>query len=112
MKLVPLEDRVVLKLMEKEEKTKSGIVLPDTAQEKPQTATVMAVGPGRFDDKGNLIPLPVKVGDIVMFAKYGYTEVKVDGEDYLVIRASDLFAILDESNKPKKQSPRTRAARG
>ena len=96
MKLVPLEDRVVLKLMEKEDKTSSGIVLPDTAQEKPQKATVMAVGPGKYDDKGKLVPMPVKVGDIVMFAKYGGTEVKVDGEDYLVLRASDLSAYWRE----------------
>jgi len=102
MKLVPLEDRVVLKLMEQEEKTQSGIVLPDTAKEKPSKATVIAAGPGKYDDNGNLIPMPVKVGDIVVFAKYAGTEVKVDGEDYLVMRASDLLAILDESKKSKK----------
>ena len=102
MKLVPLEDRVVLKLMEQEEKTQSGIVLPDTAKEKPSKATVVAAGPGKYDDNGNLVPMPVKVGDIVVFARYAGTEVKVEGEDYLVMRASDLLAILDEKKKSKK----------
>lgn len=91
MKLVPLEDRVIVKVMEEEEKTASGIVLPDTAKEKPQKAKVLAVGPGRYvEDK--LIPLDVKEGDIVVFAKYGGTEIKVDGEELLILRASDILA--------------------
>ena len=93
MKLVPLEDRVVVKLVEREDKTSSGIVLPDTAQEKPQKATVIAAGPGKYDD-GVLIPMPVKKGDLVLFAKYSGTEVKLDGEEYLVLRASDILGVL------------------
>jgi chaperonin GroES len=94
MNLVPLEDRVVVQVIETEEKTSSGIVLPDTAKEKPSKATVLAVGPGRYDESGKLIPVPVKKGDIVVFAKYTGTELKLDGEEYLVMRASDLIGIL------------------
>ena len=94
MNLVPLEDRVVVQVMEQEEKTTSGIVLPDTAKEKPSKGTVLAVGPGRYDESGKLLPVPVKKGDIVVFAKYGGTELKLDGEEYLVLRASDLIGIL------------------
>ncbi|NLE73830.1 MAG: co-chaperone GroES [Actinobacteria bacterium] len=91
MKLVPLEDRVIVKILEEEEKTVSGIVLPDTAKEKPQKATVIAVGPGRYvDDK--LVPVDLKEGDVVVFAKYGGTEIKVDGEELLILRASDILA--------------------
>jgi chaperonin GroES len=96
MKLVPLEDRVVVKLMEQEDKTSSGIVLPDTAKEKPTKAKVIAAGPGRYDDNGKLIPMPVTEGDIVVFAKYAGTELKLDGEEYLVLRASDILGILPE----------------
>ncbi len=94
MKLVPLEDRVVVKLLEQEEKTASGIVLPDTAKEKPTKAKVVAAGPGKHDDNGKLIPMPVSVGDVVVFAKYAGTELKLDGEEYLVLRATDLIGIL------------------
>jgi len=94
MNLVPLEDRVVVQVMEQEEKTSSGIVLPDTAKEKPSKGTVLAVGPGRYDESGKLLPMPVKKGDVVVFAKYGGTELKLDGEEYLVLRASDLIGIL------------------
>jgi chaperonin GroES len=94
MKLVPLEDRVVVKVVEQEETTVSGIVLPDTAKEKPTKAKVIAAGPGRYDDNGKLIPMPVTEGDIVVFAKYAGTELKLDGEEYLVLRASDLIGIL------------------
>jgi chaperonin GroES len=93
MKLVPLEDRVIVKVMEEEERTISGIVLPDTAKEKPQKAKVLAVGPGRYDD-GKLVPLDIKEGDTVIFAKYGGTEVKVDGDELLILRASDILAKL------------------
>jgi chaperonin GroES len=96
MKLVPLEDRVVVKLVEREDKTSSGIVLPDTAQEKPQKATVMAAGPGKYDANGKLTPMPVNKGDLVLFAKYSGTELKLDGEEYLVLRASDILGILPE----------------
>jgi chaperonin GroES len=94
MKLVPLEDRVVVKLIEQEETTVSGIVLPDTAKEKPTKAKVVAVGPGRYDDNGKLLPMPVNEGDVVVFAKYAGTELKLDGEEFLVLRASDLIGIL------------------
>ena len=94
MKLVPLEDRVVVKLLEQEETTVSGIVLPDTAKEKPTKGKVIAAGAGRHDDNGKLIPMPVTEGDIVVFAKYAGTELKLDGEEYLVLRASDLIGIL------------------
>lgn len=96
MKLVPLEDRVVVQRLEQEEKTPSGIVLPDTAKEKPTKGKVIAVGPGRYDDNGKLIPMPVSEGDVVVFAKYAGTELKIDGEEYLVLRASDLIGILPE----------------
>jgi len=94
MNLVPLEDRVVVQVIETEEKTSSGIVLPDTAKEKPSKATVLAVGPGKYDESGKLLPMPVKKGDVVVFAKYSGTELKLDGEEYLVMRASDLMGIL------------------
>jgi chaperonin GroES len=94
MKLVPLEDRVVVKVVEQDDTTVSGIVLPDTAKEKPTKAKVIAAGPGRYDDNGKLIPMPVNNGDIVVFAKYAGTELKLDGEEYLVLRASDLIGIL------------------
>ena len=93
MKLVPLEDRVIVKVEEEEERTVSGIVLPDTAKEKPQKAKVLAVGPGRYDGD-DLIPIDLKEGDVVIFAKYGGTEVKVDGEELLILRASDILAKL------------------
>ncbi len=94
MNLVPLEDRVVVQVIEQEEKTSSGIVLPDTAKEKPQKGTIVAVGPGKYDESGKLLPVPVKKGDVVVFAKYAGTEIKLDGDDYLVMRASDLIGIL------------------
>ncbi len=94
MKLVPLEDRVVVKVLEEEEKTVSGIVLPDTAKEKPQKAKVLAVGPGRYDD-GQLIPMGVAEGDVVIFSKYGGTEVKVEGDEVLILRASDILAKVE-----------------
>jgi len=94
MKLVPLEDRVIVKVLEEEEKTVSGIVLPDTAKEKPQKAKVLAVGPGRYDD-GQLIPMGVAEGDVVIFSKYGGTEVKVEGDEVLILRASDILAKVE-----------------
>jgi chaperonin GroES len=97
MKLVPLEDRVLVKLLETEEMTKTGIVLPDTAKEKPSKGKVIAVGPGKYSDKGDLLPMSVKEGDIVVFAKYAGTELKLDGEEYLVLRGmTDIIGILPE----------------
>lgn len=92
--LKPLADRVVVKVIEQEEVTRGGIVLPDTAKEKPQQAEVVAVGPGKLLDNGERAPMEVKVGDKIVFAKYGGTEVKVDGEEYLILRESDILAIM------------------
>ncbi|ARD42113.1 co-chaperone GroES [Actinomyces gaoshouyii] len=90
----PLEDRIVVQTVEAEQVTASGIVLPGTAQEKPQEGKVMAVGPGRVDDKGNRVPVDVAEGDIVIYSKYGGTEVKYDGEEYLILSARDVLAIV------------------
>lgn len=94
MKLQPLADRVIVKLVEKEEKTTGGVILPDTAKEKPQEAEVIAVGKGRILDNGTTIAPEVKVGDRVIFAKYSGTEVKLDGVEYLILRENDILAVL------------------
>jgi chaperonin GroES len=91
-KLQPLADRVLVKPIEKEEKTKSGIYLPDTAKEKPQEGEVLAVGPGKMSDDGKRVPLDLKVGDRVIYAKYGGTEIKVDDEDLIILREADILA--------------------
>jgi len=91
----PLGDRVLVKPKETEEKTASGIVLPDTAKEKPQEGEVIAVGPGAKDDKGNRIPMDVKKGDKVLYSKYSGTEVKIDGVEHLILRESDILAIIE-----------------
>ena len=93
-KLVPLGDRVVVKPSDREETTKSGIVIPDTAKEKPQRGTVIAVGQGRRDDDGDRIPLDVEVGQEVLFAKYGGTEFKLEDEEYLILAERDILAIV------------------
>jgi len=103
-KLQPLADRVLVKPIEKEEKTKSGIYIPDTAKEKPQEGKVLAVGPGKMSDEGKLIPLDLKVGDTVIYSKYGGTEIKVDDEELIILRESDILAKKGES---KKQTPKT-----
>ncbi len=92
----PLEDRVVVQANEAETTTASGIVIPDTAKEKPQEGTVMAVGPGRVDDNGQRIPLDVEVGDVVLYSKYGGTEVRYHGEEYLVLSARDVLAVVQK----------------
>lgn len=89
----PLGDRVIVEPQSSEQTTKSGIVLPDSAKEKPQTGRVLAVGQGRTTDEGKVIPVTVKEGDIVIYAKYGGTELKVDGTEYLIIRESDILAV-------------------
>jgi len=91
----PLEDRVLVQANEAETTTASGLVIPDTAKEKPQEGTVIAVGPGRFDD-GTRVPLDVKVGDTVIYSKYGGTEVKYAGEEYLVLSARDILAVIEK----------------
>lgn len=90
----PLEDRIVVKTLEAETTTASGLVIPDSAKEKPQEGEVLAVGPGRIDDKGNRVPLDVAVGDKVIYSKYGGTEVKYGGEEYLILSARDVLAIV------------------
>ena len=95
MKLKPLNDRVLVKRLESEEKTAGGLYIPDTAKEKPQKGTVLSVGPGDRDDTGKYIPMDVKVGDVVLFAKYGGTEIKIEGKKLLILRESDLLAIVE-----------------
>jgi len=90
----PLEDRIVVQPLEAEQTTASGLVIPDTAKEKPQEGKVMAIGPGRIDDKGNRVPLDVAVGDKVIYSKYGGTEVKYAGEEYLILSARDVLAVV------------------
>jgi chaperonin GroES len=90
----PLEDRILIKSLEAEQTTASGLVIPDTAKEKPQEGEVLAVGPGRIDDKGNRVPLDVTVGDRVIFSKYGGTEIKHGGEEYLILSARDVLAVV------------------
>jgi chaperonin GroES len=91
----PLEDKILVQTSEAEETTPSGLVIPDTAKEKPQEGKVLAVGPGRFDDKGNRVPLDVKVGDVVIYSKYGGTEISHNGEDYLILSARDVLAVVN-----------------
>ena len=93
----PLEDRIVVQTLEAEQTTASGLVIPDTAKEKPQEGKVLAVGPGRFDDDGEKrIPLDVQVGDTVLYSKYGGTEVKYGGEEYLILSARDVLAVIEK----------------
>ncbi len=94
MKIKPLADRVVIKPSEAEERTKGGIILPDTAKEKPVVGEVVAVGPGKVADDGKKVPLEVKVGDKVLYGKYSGTEVTIEGEQYLIMREADVFAIV------------------
>ena len=96
MKLRPLADRVIVKRLENETKTASGIVIPDTAAEKPDQGEVMAVGPGRLDEDGERMPMSVKVGDRVLFGKYSGQTVKVDGDELLVMKEDDLFAVVEQ----------------
>ena len=90
----PLEDRILVQPLEAEQTTASGLVIPETAKEKPQEGKVLAVGPGRIDDKGNRVPLDVAEGDVVIFSKYGGTEVKYNGEEYLLLNARDILAVV------------------
>jgi len=94
MSLQPLEDRIVVRPAEAEEKTASGLVIPDTAKEKPQQGEVLAVGPGRRSDSGELIPLDINVGDTVVYSKYGGTEISQDGEDLLILNGRDVLAVV------------------
>ena len=93
MKFRPLHDRVLIKVLDSEEKTSGGIIIPDTAKEKPQEGEVVAVGPGAINDVGKLTPMDVKVGDIVLFGKWSGTEVKIDGKEYSIMKESDIMGI-------------------
>ncbi len=95
-KIKPLHDRVVVKPSEAEEKTKGGIILPDTAKEKPIEGKVVAVGNGKVSEDGKVMPLTVKVGDVVLYGKYSGTEIRIDQEDYLIMRESDIFGIVNK----------------
>jgi chaperonin GroES len=96
MKVRPLQDRVLVRRIAEEEKTKGGIIIPDSAKEKPAEAEVIAVGNGKFDDKGALRPLAVKKGDRVLFGKYSGNEIKIDGVDHLILREDDILGVLDK----------------
>lgn len=96
MKIKPLADRVLVRRMEEEEVKKGGIIIPDTAKEKPQKGEVLAVGPGKVDENGKRIPLEVKVGDRILFSKYAGNEVKMEDEEYLIMREDDILAIIEE----------------
>ncbi len=102
MKFRPLHDRVVVRRLESEEKTKGGIIIPDTAKEKPQEGEIVAVGPGGRDENGKLIPIDVKPGDRVLFGKWSGTEVKIDGEELLIMKESDIMGVLEGTVAKKK----------
>ena len=102
MQFRPLHDRVVVRRLEEGEKTKGGIIIPETAKEKPSEGEVVAVGPGARDEKGQVQPLEVKAGDRVLFGKWSGTEVKIDGEDLLIMKESDILGILDGTSSAKK----------
>jgi chaperonin GroES len=102
MKFRPLHDRVVVRRIEAEEKTAGGIIIPDTAKEKPQEGEVVAVGPGARDDSGKVVALDVKAGDRVLFGKWSGTEVRIDGEDLLIMKESDIMGVIERSQVKKK----------
>jgi chaperonin GroES len=102
MKFRPLHDRVVVERIDAEAKTAGGIIIPDTAQEKPQQGKIIAVGPGGRDESGKLIPIDVKVGDRILFGKWSGTEVKIDGVEYLIMKESDIMGVLVEAEAKKK----------
>ena len=96
MKIRPLQDRVIVQRIEEEEKTKGGLIIPDTAKEKPQEGKVVAVGKGKLDDDGKIIPLEVKVNDRVLFGKYSGTEINIDGEEHLIMREEDILGVIEK----------------
>src|SRR6202043_157584 len=109
MKFRPLHDRVVVKRIEAEEKTKGGIIIPDTAKEKPSQGEITSVGPGGRDENGKLIPIDVKVGDRVLFGKWSGTEVKLDGVEYLIMKESDIMGVIVEEVARKKAAGASRS---
>ena len=96
MKIRPLHDRVIVKRIEEEEKSKGGIIIPDTAKEKPQEGKVVAVGKGKLNDDGKITPLDVKVNDLILFGKYSGTEINVDGEEHLIMREDDILGVIEK----------------
>ena len=104
MKFRPLHDRVVVKRIDAEEKTAGGIIIPDTAKEKPSQGEVIAVGPGGRDESGKLIPIDIQVGDRVLFGKWSGTEVKIDGQDLLIMKESDIMGVLTDAPSSKKKA--------
>jgi len=101
MKFRPLHDRVVVRRLESEERTAGGIIIPDTAKEKPQEGEVIAVGPGARDETGKIVPLDVKKGDRVLFGKWSGTEVKIDGKELLIMKESDIMGVIEDAGKKK-----------
>jgi len=104
MKFRPLHDRVLLRPIEGEEKTKGGIIIPDTAKEKPMEGEVVAVGPGARNEKGEIVKLDVKVGDRVLFGKWSGTEVKIDGEDLLIVKETDVMGVIEGAAKSSRKA--------
>ncbi|MEX0409066.1 co-chaperone GroES [Aquibium sp. LZ166] len=104
MKFRPLHDRVVIRRAEGELKSKGGIIIPDTAKEKPQEGEVVAVGPGSRDETGKITPLDVKAGDLILFGKWSGTEVRIDGEDLLIVKEADIMGIVEKSELPAKKA--------
>jgi len=102
MKFRPLHDRVVVKRIDAEEKTAGGIIIPDTAKEKPSQGEVLSVGPGGRDEAGKLVPIDLKVGDIVLFGKWSGTEVKIDGQEVLIMKESDILGVINDAGAKKK----------
>ena len=108
MKFRPLPERVVVRRIEEDERTRGGIIIPDTAKEKPQQGEIVAVGPGARDEKGQVQPLDVKAGDRVLFGKWSGTEVKIDGEDLLIMKESDILGVLEGVAAKKKKAAKNR----
>jgi chaperonin GroES len=102
MKFRPLHDRVVVRRIEADERTKSGIIIPDSAKEKPAEGEVIAIGPGGRDEAGKLIPIDIKVGDHILFGKWSGTEVKIDGEDLIIMKESDVLGVIEKTASKKK----------
>jgi chaperonin GroES len=102
MAIRPLQDRILIKRIQEEEKTKGGIIIPDTAKEKPSQGEVLAVGPGGRDEAGKLIPIDLRVGDRVLFGKWSGTEVKIDGEELLIMKESDIMGVIEEGAAKRK----------
>jgi chaperonin GroES len=104
MKFRPLHDRIVVRRVDAEEKTKGGIIIPDTAKEKPQEGEVIAVGPGARDESGKIVPLDVKAGDRILFGKWSGTEIKLDGEELLIMKESDVMGVIEDKAAPAKKA--------